>query len=92
VIAVMVGAIRYRDDLPMPLLLIAGAVYLLGTIALTGGYHVPLNDALAAWDPSSADAAARWADYTSGWTRWNHVRAGSGLAAAAAFAVTLLRT
>jgi uncharacterized membrane protein len=91
VTAVMVSAIRYRDELPMPLLLIGAAVYLLGTIALTGGYHVPLNDALAAWGPSSADAASRWADYTSAWTLGNHLRVGSGLTAAVAFALALLR-
>lgn len=56
-----------------------------GTIALTLIRHVPLNDALAGLDPSSAAAVDTWARYVSGWTGWNHVRAAAALAAAVAF-------
>ncbi len=71
------------------LLLVGGVVYLIGAIGLTIVYHVPLNDALATVDPTSADAAGRWAGYLGGWTRWNHVRTAAALAAAAAFTVVL---
>lgn len=72
------------------LLLLAGsALYLLGTILLTMGYHVPLNNALAAVDPDTADAAAHWTSYARRWTAGNHVRVLAGLAAAAAFTLAL---
>jgi uncharacterized membrane protein len=70
-------------------LLVGGVLYLVGTIGLTIVYHVPLNDALAIVDPTSADAAGRWGGYLEGWTRWNHVRTAAALAAAAAFTVRL---
>ncbi len=87
---VMVLAVRDRDERPAVLLLVGGLLYLIGVIALTMGYHVPLNNALATVDPGSADAAARWNDYTVGWTRLNHLRAAAGLAAAAAFTAALV--
>ena len=40
-----------------PYLLIGGAIYLLGPIGLTMGYHVPRNNALAAVDPESIEGA-----------------------------------
>lgn len=70
--------------------LLAGAgLYLAGVIGTTIAFHVPRNDALAAVDPSSAEAPARWASYLSEWTAGNHVRAIAGLAAALAFADAL---
>jgi uncharacterized membrane protein len=87
----MVIAVRHRGEHPTALLLIGGLLYLVGTIGLTGGYHVPLNNALARLDPDSANAAAQWHDYVRDWTRWNHVRTLSSLGAAAAFTLALLR-
>lgn len=78
------------DEAFAPYLLGGSALYLVGVIALTIGYHVPRNDALAAVEPGSADAAALWNRYLAEWTRWNHVRAASGLAAAAAFTGALV--
>ena len=37
-------------------------------------FNVPLNDALAAADTSSPEAASLWARYLKDWTFWNHVR------------------
>lgn len=65
------------------LLLIACALYLVGNIAVTMIFNVPLNNALAAADPASADGAALWSRYLSTWTAWNHVRTLSCLAALA---------
>lgn len=56
---------------------------------MTGGYHVPRNNALAAADPSSADGARLWRRYLREWTTWNHVRTTAALAAAAAFTLAL---
>jgi len=65
------------------LLLIACALYLIGNIGVTMVFNVPLNDALAAADPASADGAALWSRYLSTWTQWNHVRTLSCLASLA---------
>lgn len=71
------------------LLLVGSGLYLIGTILLTIGYHVPLNSVLAQVDPAAADAASRWISYVRRWTAWNQVRALPALAAAALFARAL---
>ena len=65
------------------LLLIACALYLVGNIVVTMVCNVPLNTALAAADPASAEGAALWSRYLSTWTAWNHVRTVSCLASLA---------
>ena len=70
-------------------LIAAGAIYLIGEIATTGAYHVPRNNALARADPESDEGARVWSTYLIEWTRMNHVRTVSGLAACALFAVAL---
>jgi uncharacterized membrane protein len=77
---------------PGVLCLLAGsALYLFGSILVTMAFNVPLNDALAAVQPESADGAALWTRYLSVWTAWNHVRTVGSLAAAASFIVAALR-
>jgi uncharacterized membrane protein len=72
-------------------LLVAGAaLYLVGTVGLTIGYHVPHNDALARLDPDAPGTASAWADYATSWVRWNHVRAATSLGAGLAFVGALL--
>jgi uncharacterized membrane protein len=70
-------------------LISAGAVYLVGIIGLTGAYHVPRNNALAAVDPESPEGERVWQTYLVEWTRMNHVRTVAGLAASALLAVAL---
>jgi uncharacterized membrane protein len=65
--------------------LMGGALYLIGTIWVTMVFNVPRNNHLAALSPTSAEAAAYWADYLSTWTRWNHVRTIAPLCAALLF-------
>ena len=72
-------------------LIIGSLLYLIGTILVTIACNVPLNDTLAAVDPSSTDASRVWTIYLKSWTAWNHVRTGSALAAAALFTVALCR-
>jgi len=68
---------------PGTLHLVAGAaLYLLGCFAVTMVCNVPLNNALAAIDPGSADGAAVWARYLRDWVFWNHVRTAASLAGA----------
>jgi uncharacterized membrane protein len=70
--------------------IMAGAVlYLVGSIGLTMGVNVPMNNRLDAADPAGPDGARLWADYLSRWTAWNHVRAVACAAAAAALTTGL---
>lgn len=62
-----------------------GAVYLLGSLAVTIGINVPMNNALAALSPESEAAKDYWLHYVTRWTKWNHVRFWSSLVAAALF-------
>jgi uncharacterized membrane protein len=55
-------------------MLLGGIVYVVGMFLVTMIFNVPLNNALAAVDPASAEAAATWARYLKEWTPWNHVR------------------
>jgi uncharacterized membrane protein len=67
---------------------LAGAVlYVVGTFLVTIVFNVPRNNALAAVQPASAEAARLWASYLVTWTMWNHVRGAAALIAAAAFAL-----
>ena len=70
-------------------LLVGSLLYLIGTILVTIACNVPLNDALAAVDPSSADAGRVWTNYLKNWTMWNHVRTIAALGAAASFTIAL---
>lgn len=91
-VGLAVWAVRSWGDGPAAFVLAACALYLIGTIALTAGYHVPHNDALALLDPASPDAAAQWRSYASGWTAWNHVRTGASLAALLLLVLALFTT
>lgn len=87
--ALIVVAVLGWSEPRAPWLLAGGALYLIGTFMLTIGYHVPLNDALAAVDPHAAEAARRWSDYVGDWTLWNHVRAAAALGGAGLLTVAL---
>jgi len=83
--AAAVGVVALaRPGTPHRALLLAGAAAGVLAFAVTAGYHVPHNDALAAVDPGSPGAVAAWTDYAAGWTGWNHVRTLLALACAAA--------
>ncbi len=87
--ALAVVAVATWGDRRAALLLAGSLLYLVGTILLTIGFHVPRNNALASLDPLSAGAAAHWAGYLKGWTAGNHVRAAAALGAAVAFTLAL---
>jgi uncharacterized membrane protein len=66
-------------------LLIGGGFYLLGSIAVTGIFNVPLNDALATVKPDGEAGTQTWVHYAASWTAWNHVRTAGSLLSAAFF-------
>jgi uncharacterized membrane protein len=64
-------------------------LYLAGCIGVTMVFNVPLNNALAAVVPETAEGAKVWSHYLSAWTFWNHVRTVASLAASTAFIAAL---
>jgi uncharacterized membrane protein len=70
-------------------MLAGGIVYVLGMFVVTMLLNVPLNDALAASDPSSAEGDALWARYLRDWTFWNHVRTLASAAASVLFTIAI---
>jgi uncharacterized protein (TIGR02246 family) len=80
----------FRWHKPDAIYLLAGSsLYLVGTILVTILFNVPLNNGLAAVDPTSDGAGRVWTTYLRNWTAWNHVRTTAALAAAASFSVAL---
>ncbi|WP_420408797.1 DUF1772 domain-containing protein [Hoeflea sp.] len=77
------------DDTPGRLLMISGALYLLGVFALTAFGNVPLNNALAGLEPQTGAALSFWKEsYMTRWVSLNTARTlacflASGLALAA---------
>ena len=82
-IGCIVLAVFGRGDLPDQrgmFRVAAAGVFLVG-IVLTVAYHVPKNNALATLDPRAIDTALLWKAYATSWTRWNHLRAATSIAA-----------
>jgi uncharacterized membrane protein len=70
-------------------LLTGATLYLVGAIAVTMAFNVPLNNALDRVAPDSAEGAKLWQVYLVEWTRWNHLRTAACIAAAACFMLAL---
>jgi uncharacterized membrane protein len=73
-------------------MLAGGAVYVIGMFLVTVIFNVPLNNALAAAHPASAEAASLWARYLQDWTFWNHVRTAASIGACALFIAAIAAT
>lgn len=80
----IVGLIRRGEPGAMPMLA-GGLTYIAGMFLCTLFFNVPLNHALAAIDPASGEGAPVWRSYLKSWTRWNHVRTISSIAATALY-------
>jgi uncharacterized membrane protein len=89
--AVLAGLAIFRWSEPGSIaMLTGGLVYVVGMFAVTAVFNVPLNNALAAIDPSSAEGASLWARYLQDWTSWNHVRTIASVAACMLFTVAIV--
>jgi uncharacterized membrane protein len=89
--AILAGFALFRWSGPGSTAVLAGGViYVIGTIGVTLAFNVPLNDALAAVDPSSVEGASLWARYVRDWTFWNHVRLFASIIASVLFIVGLV--
>ncbi|WP_426407744.1 DUF1772 domain-containing protein [Bradyrhizobium ganzhouense] len=85
---VVMGALRLGE--PGAISMIAGGgLYVIGMFVVTVVFNVPLNDALAAVQPSSPEAGTLWAAYLKDWVFWNHVRTVASLVASALFVSVL---
>lgn len=69
--------------------LIGAVLYIAGTFLVTMLFNIPLNNALAAADPDSANGLDIWKNYLNIWTAWNHVRTVAALAATALFIISM---
>ncbi len=90
-LGVGVAALVKRSD-PGTGYVLAGAGLGLVAFVVTVAINVPLNDRLAAVDPSglsAADALREWRAYFEPWTAWNHVRTVAPLLSAVLFLVGL---
>ncbi|HPH14104.1 MAG TPA: DUF1772 domain-containing protein, partial [Burkholderiaceae bacterium] len=56
---------------------------LVGTFAVTVLVHIPLNNRLAQIHPASEEMTRFWAFYVAKWSKWNHVRTVTAMAATA---------
>ena len=72
-----------------PYIFVGSLLYLVGVMVVTIVFNVPLNDALAAADPASAEGSALWDRYLSTWTAWNHLRVVAPLGSLACFILAL---
>lgn len=73
-------------------LIVGSLLYLIGTLGVTIGFNVPLNEALAIAKPDTLEGANLWAKYLTDWTVWNHVRTIAALAAATLFTLAIGRS
>ena len=92
VLCVVLGALTIaRWPQSDAVLVVVGAVlHVLGCFAVTAACNVPRNNWLAKVEAEAVeDPAATWAEYASGWTRWNHVRTAACMASACAFVLAL---
>lgn len=80
-VLVVVRALVRRRGLAGWAALAGGVVYVGGVFAVTVGFNVPLNEELAALDPTRAENARAMAVYLEDWTFWNDVRSVAGLVA-----------
>lgn len=88
-LVLMIYAALHLDETASVYQLIAGAVYIVGVVLVTGGYHVPRNNRLDALDPNSAAGIAYWATYLKEWVRMNHVRTIAPIVAAVLLTASL---
>jgi len=88
-LALMIYAALHLQDPGSTYQLIACALYIVGVVFITVGYHVPRNNVLAGLDPNSAEGVAYWGIYLEEWVRMNHVRTIAPLVAAVLLTLSL---
>jgi uncharacterized membrane protein len=82
-------SIAHLDERHAVYALIGCALFLLGTIVVTVGFNIPLNNDLDKLDPNSATAASDWKAFVESWLPWNHLRTLLNLAATVFFILSI---
>jgi uncharacterized membrane protein len=74
-------------------LALAGALaYGLGAFAVTFAVNVPMNEALAAVQPVTAEQAGEvWSRYAGPWITWNHIRTAASILSFALISAALVQ-
>jgi uncharacterized membrane protein len=86
IIAALLG---WQQTLGTVYLLTGSVLYLVGSLLVTMGFNVPMNESLASVTPTDPDSASLWAGYLTRWTAWNHIRTVAALVAAASLTLAL---
>ena len=89
-LVLMIYAALHLDDSASAYQLVGCALYIVGVVLVTGGYHIPRNNKLDGLDPNSAEGIAYWKIYLEEWVRMNHVRTLAPLVASVLLTVSLL--
>lgn len=89
-LGLLAGSVVWWAEPSGKLLLLASLLYMVGCFGVTRLFNIPLNDALAAAQPVTPEAARLWAHYLDRWTLWNTVRTVAPTASAALFVAALL--
>jgi len=86
--ASLAGVVRWGQP-GSTLMVIGGAIYVLGMFGVTMMVNQPMNEALLAADPATSQGVAVWSRYLIDWTMWNHLRTISSTVATAMFIAAL---
>lgn len=78
------GRLSYRG--------LAAVIYLIGVMAVTRIGNIPLNEELAAANPTSFAAQELWDRYLKVWVNWNHIRTLSSALAATLMTLAFFQT
>lgn len=88
-VALLLNATWHPQDPASPYQVAAGALYLVGVVATTLGYHMPRNHRLDRFDANSVEGTTYWAVYLEEWVKINHIRTIAPFVAAVLLAVSL---
>lgn len=70
-----------------------GTFYIVGMLAVSYAFNIPMNHRLEAMEYSAASTASYWSDtYLSRWVFWNYIRAVSSSLAAICFLIACVLT
>ena len=84
----VLGVVRWGQP-GSALMVIGGAIYVLGMFVVTMAVNQPMNVALMRVDAASPQGLAYWSHYLTEWTKWNHVRTVASIVATAMFIAAL---
>ena len=89
-IAIVLALVQWGEPGSL-LALLAGILYIAGSIGVTMVRNVPLNNRLARVESGDALGTAVWTNYLRDWTSWNHARTIACAVAMAWFVLALLQ-